>query len=171
MTSHGERVHRSDHPITSSKGMGCQFVSSSCYNWTEAQGGCKLEGKCGCFLDLSAKALCSLTRFDSDLPKKYQYFNDPRVGGSSSLADYCPIFSGYRDCRFPSVSPSTSFLVLLESRMMTMSTTTTERHFHLKASASHIKCTRMIQLLFSPLKRKKSMRAIPVVVLLQARSK
>mmetsp|Transcript_11871 Transcript_11871/g.17360 ORF Transcript_11871/g.17360 Transcript_11871/m.17360 type:complete len:596 (-) Transcript_11871:2169-3956(-) len=37
------------------------------------------------------KGYCNLVTYSQDLPSQYQYFSDPRTGGSDEYLDYCPV--------------------------------------------------------------------------------
>lgn len=49
------------------------------------------------------KGYCSLGSYQSALPSAYQYFADPKMGGSDQFLDYCPVVKPYTngDCRDP----------------------------------------------------------------------
>ncbi len=52
----------------------------------------------GCSPDLTRKAACSMSQYDWELPREYQYFNftlGSNVGGSEPLLDYCPVYNGF----------------------------------------------------------------------------
>ena len=91
---------------------GCDFVRKTCgEGWGNAyfcgrdqsQGGWEQ----GCTVDRRYRARCSLTTNPFELLPAFQYFSDPKVGGSDSFYDYCPIFrrSGTGDCRSTNTIP------------------------------------------------------------------
>ncbi|MBW2713757.1 MAG: hypothetical protein JRC77_08405, partial [Deltaproteobacteria bacterium] len=48
-----------------------------------------------CTADREAKANCGTATYGSDLPAEYQYFVDPRQGGTLEVADYCPAWNAF----------------------------------------------------------------------------
>uniref|UniRef100_A0A7S2EQE0 Leishmanolysin-like peptidase n=1 Tax=Ditylum brightwellii TaxID=49249 RepID=A0A7S2EQE0_9STRA len=54
----------------------------------------------GCTADLSRKAVCSIVKYDDDLPAEFDYFGQvpkmgSQVGGSDPGLDFCPVFNGF----------------------------------------------------------------------------
>ena len=45
----------------------------------------------GCTPDHKAKGYCNAGTYASNLPSEYQYFSNPKMGGSLEQADYCPL--------------------------------------------------------------------------------
>jgi len=43
-----------------------------------------------CSLNKKFRGTCFVSNFSSPLPKDYQYFDDPNVGGVGEIGDYCP---------------------------------------------------------------------------------
>eukprot|EP00003_Mantamonas_plastica_P000300 TRINITY_DN1028_c0_g1_i4.p1 TRINITY_DN1028_c0_g1~~TRINITY_DN1028_c0_g1_i4.p1 ORF type:complete len:295 (+),score=58.79 TRINITY_DN1028_c0_g1_i4:899-1783(+) len=72
-------------------GAGCTFFNGACSEWTLEGYTCSEEGETSCSFDLRDKAVCSVTTFNSALPRKYQHFTTTTKGGSDELADYCPL--------------------------------------------------------------------------------
>eukprot|EP00003_Mantamonas_plastica_P000301 TRINITY_DN1028_c0_g1_i8.p1 TRINITY_DN1028_c0_g1~~TRINITY_DN1028_c0_g1_i8.p1 ORF type:complete len:521 (+),score=119.35 TRINITY_DN1028_c0_g1_i8:125-1687(+) len=81
-------------------GAGCTFFNGACSEWTLEGYTCSEEGETSCSFDLRDKAVCSVTTFNSALPRKYQHFTTTTKGGSDELADYCPLYNAYSngDC-------------------------------------------------------------------------
>lgn len=36
------------------------------------------------------RAVCGVNKFNTDVPKQYQYFDDPKIAGITQFGDYCP---------------------------------------------------------------------------------
>jgi len=51
----------------------------------------------GCSFDLRGQSRCGITTYSS-LPPQDQYLSDHTMGGLSSLADYCPLYSTTKSC-------------------------------------------------------------------------
>jgi len=88
-------------------GRGCGFLNDECVSktsgWPKAEVWpgytCSDSLETGCSFDMRAKARCGLTDYSTPLPTEYQYFpGEPRKGGLSQLADYCPFFSNTDVC-------------------------------------------------------------------------
>eukprot|EP00978_Attheya_sp_CCMP212_P001847 scaffold3812_cov55-Attheya_sp.AAC.3 len=96
------------------RGTGCAFVESQCItpdgqisdanepffcnNLLSARQGDIIQEIHGCTADFSRKAVCSMSRYNSELPVEFQYFNSslgPEFGGTDADLDYCPIYEGF----------------------------------------------------------------------------
>ncbi|CAL8096174.1 unnamed protein product [Calicophoron daubneyi] len=98
---------------TYGKGLGCDFVKKSCYEYMEIQ---KSAGKSFapycvskpeevyCIDYSNAYGSCNLKKYDTELPPKYRYFKSigdiesslvPYYAGNSVLMDYCPVLEPY----------------------------------------------------------------------------
>ncbi|XP_076455819.1 leishmanolysin-like peptidase [Babylonia areolata] len=95
------------------KGLGCEFVTKSCYHWISTRLArnesiypyCRRVKRGELWTDCThnrhAVALCNLVEYAGPLPEQYQYFSEHqlqgvkpgqenRYGGSVMLANYCP---------------------------------------------------------------------------------
>ncbi|XP_059146566.1 leishmanolysin-like peptidase [Physella acuta] len=93
------------------RGLGCEFVQESCYQWISSRMARKesIHPFCDkvkrgelwtdCTYNRKSVALCNLVEYSQPLPAKYQYFDEltgvdkkdiSRFAGSVALADYCP---------------------------------------------------------------------------------
>ena len=101
-------------PIVYGRGRGCAFAQDACVDRSSgvAQPGfCDVQGQQGCTNDARAKAYCNLASYASSLPSGYRYFsNDPTLGGSTAVADFCPYMSAYSngECDVPTNAPAPS---------------------------------------------------------------
>jgi hypothetical protein len=43
-----------------------------------------------CSISHTFRAVCTISKFPKSLPKEYQYFDNPNIGGLVSFGDYCP---------------------------------------------------------------------------------
>jgi leishmanolysin-like peptidase len=115
------------------RGDGCGYVAGSCGGYIKSQ---KLKdesiapfcdylnspsiSKYGCTIDRSAISFCNLRDFNAVIPPEYQYFNSgenfdsnnatlEQLGGSTTVADYCPYQKGFSvdgSCADTSNAPS-----------------------------------------------------------------
>ena len=78
--------------------MGCDFAVESCGSWSTGGGYfCDKDGTEGCTPDLVGKGQCVVNTYATALPPDNQYFSNPKQGGASSLADYCPYVTAYEN--------------------------------------------------------------------------
>ena len=74
---------------------GCEFFSEKCIqNESPAFAEfCNEADSSRTYCDYKRlhKGQCNLVTYSEDLPSKYQYFSDPRTGGSDLYLDYCPV--------------------------------------------------------------------------------
>ena len=73
------------------RGQGCKFIEKKCvmHGKTQIMGFCDQDGP-ACSLYNTRKAWCHVVPHAMELPGQYQYFDDPRLGGVDSYADFCP---------------------------------------------------------------------------------
>ncbi len=69
-----------DHSIDYNVLYDTRFKSEFCLSHEEEE----------CSITHVFRAVCGLTRYPSNIPAGYQYFNDPRIGGLTDFGDYCP---------------------------------------------------------------------------------
>lgn len=81
---------------------GCEFLTKSCRSLYDS--GNYSEEFCFqatsstqpyCTHDRNSVGYCDLAAFSNPLPTEYQYFSNPRKGGSLSTMDYCPAVLDY----------------------------------------------------------------------------
>lgn len=98
-------------PFRFGKGLGCDFLESPCVTKGETQfptafctntddvhpcnSWLSRSGDVGCAFDLMGTAFCDMCLHAGDLPDRFQYFNNPRLGGQHEYASYCPLWSLY----------------------------------------------------------------------------
>lgn len=68
-----------------------------CYNIQNPQFGCREPMALGCTFDYRNRGYCNLMRYPQPLEPAYRHFSDPTLGGSDSIADYCPYVSSWSD--------------------------------------------------------------------------
>ena len=78
-------------PFSWGKGEGCGFAQDTCDTFGPEYF-CAPTAR-ACNADRTAAASCSLVQYPADLPPNFQYFADPKQGGLSQLADYCPRYA------------------------------------------------------------------------------
>lgn len=98
------------HPVTWGRGMGCDFARKSCKELMSGEAEMQYPfcteimssssaTKTTCTFDASAVGSCNLVQYTADLPPLYQNFDVvqgvnskdvAKVGGSVTLADFCP---------------------------------------------------------------------------------
>lgn len=74
------------------KNQGCGFLNTKCISNNSTKYNnefCLISGASSCTSGRLAKGYCSSNFTSSRVPKEYQYFSDPTVGGYT-LADFCP---------------------------------------------------------------------------------
>jgi hypothetical protein len=78
---------------------GCDFVEKGCYapygeaaiaRTSEPDHFCDV-GNLKCSLTRDRPTVCGLSTWGADLPSNFQYFEDPKAGGTLPTADYCPL--------------------------------------------------------------------------------
>jgi len=97
------------------KNSGCAFVNEKCVDpdtSTVVAGGeaefCTgsdiPNGVNPCSHDHRALSYCASGQYNGNLPDEFQYFDDPTVGGTIQLYDYCPVITEYSNglCSDPS---------------------------------------------------------------------
>jgi leishmanolysin len=79
---------------------GCDFVEETCEEgWPKNEGYfCSDPSFASCNFNRRGRGYCQLAEYSTDLPEEYQYFSDPRVGGTDSYADYCPYVGAIEWC-------------------------------------------------------------------------
>ena len=86
---------------------GCNFILEKCIvnGNTISDDFCQTQSTTTQMCDFMhlRKGYCNLGTYQSALPSAYQYFTDPRMGGSDGYLDYCPIVKPFSngDCRDP----------------------------------------------------------------------
>jgi len=87
---------------------GCAFATEKCVSdaGVAIHPFCATASSEGCSADYTHKALCSIQNYNSDLPKKFQYFSTAAAGsssrgGSQREMDFCPHYTPYSngDCQ------------------------------------------------------------------------
>ncbi|CAL8096171.1 unnamed protein product [Calicophoron daubneyi] len=88
-------------PWNYGKGLGCDFVEKSCYEYMSIRkaAGNSTAPYCDYTMNSNSECLdyenaygtCNRVTFAKQLNSQYQYFSGASDGGASSLADYCPI--------------------------------------------------------------------------------
>lgn len=81
---------------------GCGFLNNKCVDPVSHKAlvsppntFCDTAGTFSCTYDLRAAGYCAMSTYAENLPQPFQYFADPKKGGSLAAADFCPIFRGY----------------------------------------------------------------------------
>eukprot|EP00899_Mesostigma_viride_P002198 jgi/Mesvir1/1197/Mv17689-RA.1 len=74
---------------------GDTFVLDRCSKWSPRYF-CRSHGNL-CTFDRRAEGYCAMQAYNQNLPGWAQYLDDPRMGGVSSLSDYCPIVEAFSD--------------------------------------------------------------------------
>lgn len=99
-------TYKYSNSITWGYHKGCEFISKKCVENGKASSGdfCVAEDADSCDYLGVRKGYCDLTTHTTALPKPYQYFAQPTVGGSDPWLDYCPVVKPYSNgnCRDPS---------------------------------------------------------------------
>uniref|UniRef100_A0A7R9WA24 Leishmanolysin-like peptidase n=1 Tax=Pseudictyota dubia TaxID=2749911 RepID=A0A7R9WA24_9STRA len=79
-------------------GLGCSFVAGPCVVDGQVPPASRgvfcgpSEPEIGCSPDHRMVAACDLVVYNQDLPKKFRYFDDAKVGGGLAQLDYCPAY-------------------------------------------------------------------------------
>jgi hypothetical protein len=95
-------------PFYWGKDEGCDFFDDKCIDnekasfpvfCTENPGADGQNAMCS--HDHLSQGYCHKVQYSTELPERYQYFDDPTVGGGSNYTDFCPIVNTYAngDCR------------------------------------------------------------------------
>jgi subtilisin family serine protease len=95
-------------PLPWGRQTGCRFVTDQCisdpagywpgvptnYSVTVSERHfCMDDGRVGCTVDRTSKAVCDVTTHKDDVPKQFQYFlNAKKRGGRNGFADFCPVY-------------------------------------------------------------------------------
>jgi hypothetical protein len=93
-------------PLSWGKGMGCAFVNGKCDKWPTNY---FCNGpKVSCGYDTKFIGSCQYSdNYKTSIPAPYRYFDSPIIGGTDTLADYCPYYlptgDGYCSNRSASV--------------------------------------------------------------------
>eukprot|EP00916_Digyalum_oweni_P014828 GHVL01024263.1.p1 GENE.GHVL01024263.1~~GHVL01024263.1.p1 ORF type:complete len:803 (+),score=121.86 GHVL01024263.1:21-2429(+) len=93
--SYAMEVMWGSHRLTSDK---CAFFTGPCISSgiaVDDKHFCTESMASGCTLQHHAAARCVISTYASDLPESFQYFANPREGGSSEKLDYCPRWEEY----------------------------------------------------------------------------
>ncbi|KAK8798794.1 hypothetical protein WA158_007878 [Blastocystis sp. Blastoise] len=88
--------------LTWGKDAGCVFVKDRCSSWTTLpQFYCTSSLETRCTHDRMGVGYCNLYQYSQTIPSQYSYFENPNLGGSDVLADYCPYIQMYgnKHCR------------------------------------------------------------------------
>lgn len=89
---------------------GCAFVEQRCIldELPTHHPFCAQQGRVGCAANYRAIAKCNLQEIDSvSIPSEFQYFENPQLGGSMAMADFCPFYGTDKiDCRNSGVAPT-----------------------------------------------------------------
>ena len=79
------------------KNQGCSFLNEKCIKSEDnsvmtsfPNDFCIKSGKYFCGSSHISRGQCRMTQYGEDIEKKYQYFNNSRIGGLFISADYCP---------------------------------------------------------------------------------
>ena len=100
-------------PLLWGRSKGCSFINDPCVSSSGAHqpGFCSTPGEEGCTPDFLAKGHCHVATYSADLPAPFRYFADPRTGGASQTADFCPYFAAYSNgaCSATVNAPSANY--------------------------------------------------------------
>eukprot|EP01117_Protostelium_nocturnum_P002837 TRINITY_DN13758_c0_g1_i1.p1 TRINITY_DN13758_c0_g1~~TRINITY_DN13758_c0_g1_i1.p1 ORF type:complete len:729 (-),score=214.48 TRINITY_DN13758_c0_g1_i1:98-2284(-) len=70
---------------------GCDFVQKNCNSWSTDLYWCSKPSATSCNYDRTAKSICYLQDYPSDIDPQYRYYPDPKAGGDQ-FADYCSYY-------------------------------------------------------------------------------
>lgn len=98
------------------------------------------QAKSLCTHDYLSRGNCYLIENSVELPKEYQYYSDPNMGGNK-LADYCPIVIGNFNCRIPGC-PNSDFMeeVCEDCRCIEGTYSLSKNYEVIHAACHRIKC-------------------------------
>ncbi|KAK7201130.1 major surface protease gp63 [Novymonas esmeraldas] len=94
-------------PMMYGRNAGCRLLKDKCVvkgvsQFPEMFCGSANRTDLVCASDRLGVGSCHLTQFSSPLPATFQYFSDPKLGGSHDLMDHCPVVHASRtaSCAF-----------------------------------------------------------------------
>ncbi|OMJ71563.1 hypothetical protein SteCoe_30205 [Stentor coeruleus] len=94
-----------------------------------------------CTHDYLSRGKCYLIENSAALPKEYQYYSDPNLGGNK-LTDYCPIVAGNFNCRLPGCPNSDFMEEVCENCRCIEGTYSLTKNYEITHAACHkIACT------------------------------
>jgi hypothetical protein len=95
--------YRYSNPITWGHLAGCEFLSEKCVSNAKplTRDFCVKDSELSCDYLGVRIGHCDIDEYESELPKPYQYFSSPYIGGNDYFLDFCPTVKPYRDgdCR------------------------------------------------------------------------
>eukprot|EP01137_Pigoraptor_chileana_P003978 Opistho-2@2552 len=90
-------------PLVWGRGLGCSFATEKCLSGSPPKANFPFctDTADDCSYDGTSRGLCNVATYGSNLSAEYQYFSDPKVGGTYDFADFCPFVAAYSngDCR------------------------------------------------------------------------